>query len=97
MPQGHKPQPVDTSRIHLPQDLQELGEMLARNTHENYVYRRLSEGWTYGPVRDDAARQNPTLVPYEQLSEEEKEYDRLTSAETLKVLIALGYCIRKDR
>ena len=97
MPRRYTPQPIDTSLIQLPQDLQELGEMLARNTHENYVSRRLAEGWTYGPVRDDAARQNPTLVPYEELPEEEKAYDRVTSTETLKVLIALGYRIEKER
>ena len=96
MPKGYIPQPMDTSHICLPEDLQTLGELLARNTHENFVYRRLASGWTYGPVRDDVKQQNPTMVPYDELPEEEKDYDRVTSSETLKVLIALGYRITKE-
>ena len=89
------PHPIDTSHIRLPADLEELGEMLAKNTHENFVQMRLDSGWTYGPARAEVKRQNPTLIPYEELTEEEKEYDRRTSTETLKVILSLGYQIVK--
>ena len=37
------------------------------------------------------------LVPYDELPESEKEYDRNTAIETLKLIIKLGYKItRKD-
>lgn len=89
------PHPIDTSGIQLSEELLQLGELLARNTHENYSQLRMEAGWSYGPRRDDMLKQNPTLVPYEQLPEGEKEYDRRTANEVLKVMIALGYVITK--
>ncbi len=40
-------------------------------------------------------KNNPCLVPYEELTEEEKEYDRKTAMETLKLILTLGYKIEK--
>ena len=62
----YKPSPIDTSAIELPEDVKQLGEVLARNNHENYCAKRIAEGWTLGP-RDDAKKTNPTLVPYDDL------------------------------
>ena len=67
-----------------------LSEKIAENVHEVWAQSRMDEGWTYGPVRDDAKKRHPCLVPYEELPEIEKEYDRNTSQETLKVIIKLG-------
>src|SRR5947207_15802203 len=89
------PQPMDTSHVVLSDDLSDLTEMLARNTHEVWSSQRLAEGWRYGPERDDQKKEHPGLVPYEQLSESEREYDRNTALETLKVILALGYRIDK--
>lgn len=79
----------------LPLRLQELSEAIAKNVHEVWAQNRIAEGWIYGPVRDDIKRQTPCLVPYEELPEEEKEYDRKTAMETLKYVISLGYDIVK--
>jgi len=68
-------------------------ERLAENTHDVWAAQRIAEGWTYGPSRDEAAKKHPCLVPYEQLPESEKEYDRRTAAEALKVIVTLGYRI----
>ena len=73
----------------------ELSEKIARNVHEVWAKSRMSEGWTYGPVRDDVKKQHPCLVPYENLSEIEKEYDRNTSQETLKLIMKLGFRFEK--
>ena len=54
------------------------------------------EGWTYGEERDDAKKHHPCLVPYEDLTETEKEYDRNTSQETLKLIMKLGFKIVKE-
>jgi ryanodine receptor 2 len=35
------------------------------------------------------------LVPYQQLPESEKTYDRLAAMETLKAILALGYRIQQ--
>ena len=83
------------SDVKLPDDLLELRERLAENAHDIWAERRLSEGWTYGPQRDDAARRHPDLVSYADLPDSEKQYDRDAVMETLKAIIALGYKIEK--
>jgi hypothetical protein len=89
------PKPIDTSGIALDRDILALGELLAKNTHEVWAAGRIAEGWTYGPARDSEKKTHPCLVPYEELPESEKEYDRATSLESLKVVRSLGYAIAK--
>src|SRR5687768_8675030 len=89
----YQPQPIDTSKIELGPELVELTEYLARNTHEVWARGRIIEGWRYGPRRDDANRLHPGLVPYSELTEGEKQFDRDTALETLKVILASGYRI----
>lgn len=85
------PQPIDTSNIELPDSLKPLLEAMAKNVHEIWAQERISQGWSYGDKRDDESKLHPCLVPYEELPEEEKEFDRNTSIETLKFIIKLGY------
>ncbi|HEY1263513.1 MAG TPA: RyR domain-containing protein [Terriglobales bacterium] len=91
----YKPNPVDTSRVKLSADIVELTEALARNAHEVWSRERISQGWRYGPERNDGRKEHPCLVPYEQLPEPEKVYDRQAAMETLKAIQALGYHIAK--
>jgi hypothetical protein len=93
----YKPAPVDTSDVKLPAQLLALTEQIAENVHENWAAARIAEGWCYGPCRDDEKKLTPCLVPYNELTEAEKEYDRITALETLKTIIKLGYRIEKDR
>ena len=90
------PKPMDTSHVSLPEDLLELTEQIAENVHENWAANRIAQGWTYGEARDDGKKTTPCLVPYSQLPEEEKEYDRVTALQTLKLIVALGYRIVKE-
>jgi hypothetical protein len=87
------PEPIATEGVELPAPLLALTERLARQIHDLWAARRLSEGWRYGPNRDDRAKNHPGLVAYEALSESEKEYDRQTALETLRTMVALGYRI----
>ena len=89
------PKPIDTSTIILPDDLIALTEKIAENVHEVWAQGRISQGWTYGEQRDDENKKTPCLVPYSELSDSEKEYDRNTAIETLKLIVALGYKIEK--
>jgi hypothetical protein len=93
----YTPNPIDTKNIALDGDILALSEILARNTHEVWAAGRVAEGWSYGKVRDDTKKQHPCLVPYEELPESEKEYDRATSLETLKTIVSLGYVIAKGK
>ncbi len=92
---AYRPAPIDTSHVALTPGILELTELLARNTHDVWARKRLAEGWRYGPCRDDARKEHPDLVPYEQLSDSDKEYDRQTALETLWAIIALGYRIER--
>ena len=89
------PKPIDTAGITLTDDILELTELLAENSHDTWAVQRLKEGWRYGPKRDDAKKEHPCLVPYAELPESEKEYDRKSAMETLKAIIALGYRTEK--
>ena len=90
----YTPNPIDTAHITLGNDIIALCETLAKNTHEVWAAGRASEGWTYGNMRDDEKKLHPCLVPYEDLPESEKDYDRATAMETLKVILSLGYVVR---
>ena len=90
----YSPQPVDTKDVQLPQGLESLIEAMAKNVHEVWAQGRIAEGWTYGEERDDAHKKNPCLVPYEELPESEKEYDRHTAVGTLKLILKLGFTIQ---
>lgn len=90
------PQPEDTAGVEIPAELMELAEQMARNVHEVWARSRMAQGWTWGPERDDAARRHPCLVPYDELPESEKEYDRATSQETLRLILKLGFGISRS-
>lgn len=91
----YTPNPLDTANITLPAEVLQLVERMAENTHDVWAAGRIAQGWTYGPVRDDVNKQHPCLVPYDQLPDSEKEYDRNTSIETLKLILASGYALVK--
>lgn len=94
-PHSYEPRPVDTSSVKLTDDILQLTELLARNTHEIWARQRFADGWQHGLKRDDARKEHPSLVPYGMLPESEKEYDRDAALETLKAIIALGWRIAK--
>ena len=89
------PQPIDTSDVKLPIELEVLVEEMSKNVHEVWAETRISQGWTYGEQRNDELKTHPCLVPYEELPESEKEYDRNTSIGTLKLIMKLGFKISK--
>ncbi len=91
----YTPKPADTKQIVLAADLIELTEKIAENVHDVWAQGRIKEGWTYGEVRDDKNKKTPCLVPYSELPESEKEFDRNTALETVKLIISLGYKIEK--
>lgn len=91
----YEPAPIDTSGVTLTKEIEELTELLAKNAHDNWARQRFADGWTYGPQRNDQAKQHPCLVHYEQLPDSEKEYDRNAAMKTLRVILAVGYRIQE--
>ncbi len=91
----YKPEPIDTSDVVLDEKMLELLEVLAKQVHDVWSLGRINDGWTYGPTRDDKKKETPCLVPYSELPEEEKSYDRNTALNTLKLILKLGYKIER--
>ena len=95
MNKTYTPTPADTSNVQLSEELMQLTEEMARNVHDVWAAGRIAEGWTWGPERNDARKENPCLVPYEELPDSERDYDRNTAIETLKLILSLGYKIER--
>lgn len=87
----YNPIPVDTSDVVLPEEILSLTEKIAENVHDVWAVNKIKEGWTYGETKDLVKKTTPQLVPYSELPESEKEYDRNTAMETLRLIVKLGY------
>lgn len=92
----YDPQPIDVRDFQLTSDLEELIEAIAENCHDVWARARMDDGWSYGEKRDDDHKKHPDLVPYSDLTEEEKKYDRKMARGTLELVQRLGYKITKD-
>lgn len=95
MSTNYNPSPVDTSNIVLPDELNPLVEKMAENVHDEWAKTRIEQGWSYGKERNDAEKKHPCLVPYDELPESEKVYDRNTAISTLKLIMYMGFDITK--
>lgn len=91
----YQPKPIDTTQVRLPREVEDLTELLAKNTHDNWARQRLAEGWQWGAQRNDSKKLHPSLVAYDDLPESERTYDRTTAMETLKALVELGFKISR--
>lgn len=95
MKKEYVPEPIDTSDVVVPEELLELTEVLAKNTHHVWAQERINQGWKYGEERNTDLKTTPCLVAYEDLPENEREFDRNTAMETIRLLLKLGYQITK--
>lgn len=93
MTKEYTPTPISTDDVELPQELIALSERIAQNVHDVWAAGRIADGWRYGPQRDDLKKTHPCLIPYTELSEDEKEYDRRTSEETIRLILKMGFKI----
>lgn len=87
----YEPYPISLDDVELSDDLTELREAIAENAHEIWAKARTDQGWTYGPERNDQKKETPDMVPYCNLPESEKLYDREMAMQTLKLVKKLGY------
>lgn len=89
----YTPNPIDTSDVTLPNDLTELTEKLSENTHDVWAQTKIKHGYSYGEQTDNDAKTHSDLLPYSQLPDHIKDYDRNTTIEVLKAIHKLGYSI----
>ena len=92
---GYDPSPIDTEKVHLTPDQRRLIEQLTENAHEIWAAKRLADGWRWGAARDDANKLHPCLVPFSELPDSEKAYDREIVEQTIKAALAIGYSVTK--
>lgn len=93
----YDPSPIGLDDVELSAELTELREAIAENAHEIWAKARTDQGWTYGPERNDKKKQTPDMVPYCNLPESEKLYDREMAMQTLKLVKKLGFeIVRKQ-
>ena len=91
----YEPSPISLDDVTLSDDLAELQEAIAENAHEIWAKTRTDQGWTYGPERNDVQKETPDMIPYCNLPESEKLYDREMAMQTLKLVKKLGFEIKK--
>ena len=65
----------------------ETVEALAEAEHRRWMAERMLAGWRYGEQRDDARKRHPSLKPYVELSEAEKQKDRDTIEAVLRTML----------
>ena len=92
----YTPQPIDLADVQLPEELNSLVEQIAENVHDVWAQSRMEQGWIYGEERNDELKHHPCLVPYNELPEIEKAYDRDTAIGTLKLICKWGFKISKQ-
>ena len=91
----YEPSPIGLDDVKLSEDLSELQEAIAENAHEIWAKNRRDQGWSYGPERNDQKKETPDMIPYCNLPESEKLYDREMAMQTLKLVKKLGFEIVK--
>ena len=91
----YEPSPIGLDDVELSEDLSELQEAIAENAHEIWAKNRRDQGWSYGPERNDQKKETPDMIPYCNLPETEKLYDREMAMQTLKLVKKLGFEIVK--
>lgn len=55
-------------------------DLTAEELHQRWVDYKRAEGWTYGPVKDEAGKRHPSMAPWNQLPDSERRKDVLFMA-----------------
>ena len=92
---NYTPHPIDLSDLTLSDEIRSDAELIAKNIHDVWAYNRMQQGWGYGDVLNETRKQHPCMVEYEALPEVEKDIDRATVIQTIKMLLHLGYKLDK--
>ena len=87
----YEPHPINVDSIPLDEELEEIIEAIAENAHDIWAEKMMKDGWTYGKGRDEVKKQDPCILPYTSLPDDEKEYDRQMAYNTIKLVKKLGF------
>ena len=95
----YTPHKINLDDVELDDDLEDLLEAIAENAHDVWAEKRMEEGYVYGKEnnsdKDKGPLTNKDLVPYSDLPNSEKQYDRDMAAQTLKLAKRLGFKVTR--
>lgn len=60
--------------------IQDNPKALPSASHDSWLAEKEREDWKYGPVKDEAKKEHPCYVPYDQLPVEQKAKDYIFGA-----------------
>ena len=91
-----QPHPIDTGDVELPEDLDDLVDLLARNSHEVWAEGKLNQGFQYAPKRNivPGMKLSASLIPFRLLSTDERSKNKINASAGIKTIFALGWVIK---
>ena len=78
------------------EDIKDILEEVAAEIHNVWMRERIRDGWTWSEASDSTKKTHSSLIPYSELPESEKNYDRRTALVTIKCLMDKGFTIQKQ-
>jgi ryanodine receptor 2 len=83
---SYNPKPIDTTGLEYMET--KINNMASR-IHDSWAAERIMQGWIYGPERCDTNKHHPCLIPFEQLSDDEKKFDLVTARTAIALYLEL--------
>lgn len=60
-------------------------------SHESWLKEKQATGWTYGPTKDVVKKEHPCMVPYAELSPEQRKKDFLFVNTVKNMAVVMGW------
>lgn len=92
----YKPTPIDTTDVHLDEDIQDLIKKFSEHYHDAWASRKLESGWSYGETWSGEEKLHPRLKPFNMLSDYERERYREPVRDAIKALLAIKWKIEYE-
>jgi hypothetical protein len=92
---SYQPKPVEMDPTIVTPEFKAMVEEISEGVHDAWAAERIGQGWTFGPQRNDEKKEHPSLKPYDELPEAEKEVDRAVVRTCISAILNLGYKLTK--
>eukprot|EP00002_Diphylleia_rotans_P030318 TRINITY_DN621_c0_g3_i1.p1 TRINITY_DN621_c0_g3~~TRINITY_DN621_c0_g3_i1.p1 ORF type:complete len:392 (-),score=109.13 TRINITY_DN621_c0_g3_i1:148-1323(-) len=90
----YNPKSINTSDIDLSR-FASMADEMAEYIHDVWTKSKLDDGWRFAPVRDNQQKHHHNMVPYNELKQDDKNYDIKMAEKTIKLILYFGYNIDK--
>ncbi len=86
---------LSADKIQLPEFVPDDVERMAEMEHGRWNVERFDSGWRYGEKKDEARKLSPYLVPWQQVPDSIKVYDREAVRTWPKILAQAGFQVSR--